>query len=74
MSFFGFNININPGAIFSLLFLFFIIFTAIISLIMFWHWKRYGFGQKGIFLAEIVYLTGLVILGSGCFYELSFLQ
>lgn len=73
MNFFGFNLNVNPVSIFSLAFLVFVVFVGLVSIIMFWHWKRYGLNQKGIVLAEVIYLTGLLILGGGAFYELHFL-
>ena len=68
-----FNIHLGVEKVASGAFLLFIAFAIIATIVMFWHWRRYGFGMKGIILAEVVYLTGLVILLGGAFFELSFL-
>ena len=73
MTFYGFRINLDAHVFAPAAFLFLLLFAAIMTVIMLWHWKRYGFNMKGIVVGEIVYLTGLVVLLAGAFFELSFL-
>jgi hypothetical protein len=74
MTFFGLDLNMSASAIIALFYFLFIIFVAIASYIMLWHWRKYGFGERGVALANIVYLVGLVILFCGTVYEFSFLK
>ena len=37
-------------------------FTAISSLVMFFHWRRYGMGGAALALMEIVYIVVAVVL------------
>lgn len=74
MNFYGFRVEgltIHTLAMGG--FLIFLVFAAVATIVMMWHWRRYGFGMKGIAIAEITYLTGLVVLLGGCFFELRFL-
>ncbi len=73
MTFYGHAITADIGTLAAGAFLLFLLFAAIATVVMLWHWKRYGFNMKGIILAEIVYLTGLAVLLGGSFFELKFL-
>lgn len=65
------NININSGSIASLLFLFVIIFVAIVSVILFFHWRRYGISKVFFAFVEVVYLGICAVLISVAFFSLN---
>jgi len=45
-------------------FLFFIVagLTAVFSLILFFHWRKYGLGSAVLAITELVYLVGAAVL------------
>jgi hypothetical protein len=54
----------------DLLFFIAAFFAAVVSLVLFYHWRRYGFGGAALAITELVYLTGSVLLLSTAFFAL----
>lgn len=46
-------------------------FVGVASLIMFFHWKKYGMGGPVLALAEVVYLSGAAVLITIAFFSIN---
>lgn len=66
---FGFSISGNAVA--DLVFFLVALVAGIISLILFFHWRRYSLGGKFLALMEVIYLTGTVAFLLIAFYSLN---
>ena len=64
------QISFTGEAIADILFLVISGFTAIISAILFFHWKKYGMGGASLAFAEVVYIVGAVSLIAIAFFAL----
>ena len=62
--------NISIDAIVSVVFFLVIAFVGIISVIMFYQWKKYGFWNKTFIITEVIYFSVLVVLVSTAFLGL----
>ena len=62
--------NISIESVASIVFFLVISFVAIISIIIFYHWKKYGFWNKTFIVTEIIYFSVLVVLVSTAFLGL----
>lgn len=63
-------ISFNAKGAADLLFFTAAFFAAVVSLVLFYHWRRYGFGGTALALTELVYLVGCVVLLSTAFFAL----
>ena len=61
---------LNGRSILHIAFLVVVLFSAGASIVIFYHWKRYGMGGAKLALIETIYLTVAVILLSIGFFNL----
>lgn len=64
------SIFLNGNTIATLVFLFVVLFCAGATIIMFFHWKKYGMGGAKLAMAETIYLTVSVVLLTVAFFNL----
>lgn len=62
--------NISIELIANLVFFLVILFAGVISIIMFYHWKKYSFSGKSFIVAELIYLFVVVVLVTTAFLGL----
>ncbi len=62
--------NISIESVASIVFFLVIFFIGIVSIIMFYHWKKYGFLNKTFIVTEIIYFSVVVLLVSTAFVGL----
>lgn len=56
------RLSISGTAVADLFFFVMTLFAAVMSVILFFHWRKYGMGGKTLALAELLYLTVSVAL------------
>ena len=39
-----------------------VLFVAVVSIIMFWHWQKYSLRKRGTFLLELIFLVVAAML------------
>lgn len=65
------KISFSGEAIADLVFFLIAGFTAVISVVFFFHWRKYGLGGTMFALAEFVYLGVSVVLLAIAFFSLN---
>jgi len=64
-------IHISVMTAINFVFLLVVIFSAVASAIMLFHWKKYGMGGKTLAFTEIVYFVVVVLLIFAAFLSLN---
>lgn len=64
------TLSFRASSVADLLFLLVTIFAATASLILFFHWKKYGMGGAVLAMTETVYFAVAVVLLSVAFFAL----
>lgn len=65
------RLNWSYGSIAGLVFSLVTVFVAVISVILFFHWRRYGISKAFFAAVEVVYLGVSVLLLSAAFFSLN---
>lgn len=65
------DLNFNANSIAEFAFMLVAIFAVVSTLILFFHWQKYGMGSKGIWFAEISYVFVSLILLVTAFYSMN---
>lgn len=59
------------GAFAGLIFFLSAFFVLVVTIVMFFHWKKYGLGGPALALAEATYLTVAAALLASAFFSLN---
>lgn len=70
MAFFNWSIDLDPERLKDLIFGLAALIAGVVSLVMIWHWRKYGLGSKILALAEIIYLAGAALLIGAAFLNI----
>ena len=71
IDFLNFGLGMSSKNIASGLFGLVTFFTAMVAIIMFWHWNKYAMRKEGVFVIEAVYLLGSAVFITSAFTFLS---
>jgi hypothetical protein len=64
------SISFSATSFASLVFMLVSLFTLVSTIVLFFHWKKYGMGGAVIALMEVVYLGGSAALLAVAFFSL----
>lgn len=65
------RLNWGYGSISGLVFSLVTVFVAVVSIVLFFHWRRYGISKAFFAFVEVVYLGVCAILLSIAFFSLN---
>lgn len=65
------NVSFSTDGLAGLIFLISVLFVGIVSVILFFHWRKYGMGGKVLAIAEVIYLIGSALLLAGAFFSIN---
>lgn len=65
------NINFSLAGLANILFFIVVVIVAVISIILSFHWRRYGLSKAVFAVTEIIYLLVCVILLTIAFFSLN---
>ena len=64
-------LELSAAAVADLIFFLVVGLVAVISAILFFHWRRFGLSKKVIALVEVAYLLVVVVLVATAFFSIN---